>query len=44
MTRKEYEALTEEARLVEIERVERIYRKAGADHVILNLGELTDIL
>lgn len=44
MTRKEYEALTEEARLVEIERVERIYRKAGADHVILNLGELPDIL
>lgn len=44
MTRKEYEALTEEARLVEIERVERIYQKAGADHVILNLGELPDIL
>ncbi len=38
MTCKEYEALTEEARLVEIERVENIYRKAGADHVILNLG------
>ncbi|MEE0420690.1 MAG: phosphonoacetaldehyde hydrolase [Lachnospiraceae bacterium] len=44
MTCKEYEALTEEARLVEIERVENIYRKAGADHVILNLGELPDIL
>ena len=44
MTRKEYEALTEETRLVEIERVESIYRKAGADHVILNLGELPYIL
>lgn len=44
MTREEYEALTEEARLAEIKRVESIYRKAGVDHVIRNLRELTDIL
>lgn len=44
LTQEEYEALSEENRKALLNKVEKRYRSAGADHVILNLSELCDLI
>ena len=44
LTQAEYEALNDEERQALLDKVEKRYRSVGADHVILNLSELCDLI
>lgn len=44
LTQAEYEALDEQTRTDLLEKVEKRYRSVGADHVILNLSHLWDLI